>query len=94
MAQKTEKLPQETLDLLVKSQNKANELIFTLGQIHLRIKELNNQISIIEEDKIELENQIDNASKEFTTIIRDLEVKYPKGEVDLNQGIVIYESAE
>jgi hypothetical protein len=87
MAQITEKLPQEILDTLISSQNKANELVLTLGQIHLRIRDLNIQ-------KERLEAQIDDSSKEFGQLLNDLEQKYPKGEVDLNQGVVIYESAE
>jgi hypothetical protein len=94
MAQKTEQLPKETLELLINSQTKANELILNLGQVHLRIRELNNQIVKLEESKLEIETEIDNSSKQFSELIKALEVQYPQGEVDLNQGIVIYESAE
>ena len=94
MAQKTEQLSKETLELLINSQNKANELIFALGQIHLRIRDFNNQIVKLEESKLEIESEIDNSSKQFSELIKTLEIQYPQGEVDLNQGIVIYESAE
>ena len=94
MAQKTENLPKETLELLINSQTKANELILNLGQVHLRIRELNNQIVKLEESKLEIETEIDNSSKQFSELIKALEVQYPQGEVDLNQGIVIYESPE
>lgn len=94
MAQKTEQLPKETLELLINSQTKANELILNLGQIHLRIRELNNQIVKLEESKLEIETEIDSSSKQFSELIKALEIQYPQGEVDLNQGIVIYESPE
>jgi hypothetical protein len=94
MAQKTENLPKETLELLINSQTKANELILNLGQVHLRIRELNNQIVKLEESKLEIETEIDSSSKQFSELIKALEVQYPQGEVDLNQGIVIYESPE
>lgn len=94
MAQKTENLPKETLELLINSQTKANELILNLGQIHLRIRELNNQIVKLEESKLEIETEIDSSSKQFSELIKALEIQYPQGEVDLNQGIVIYESPE
>ena len=94
MAQKTENLPKETLELLINSQTKANELILNLGQVHLRIRELNNQIVKLEESKLEIETEIDSSSKQFSELIKALELQYPQGEVDLNQGIVIYESAE
>jgi predicted nuclease with TOPRIM domain len=94
MAQKTEQLPKERLELLINSQTKANELILSLGQVHLRIRELNNQIAKLEESKLEIETEIDSSSKQFSEIIKSLEVQYPQGEVDLNQGIVTYESPE
>ena len=94
MAQKTEELSKETLELLINSQTKANELILSLGQVHLKIRELNNQITKLEESKLEIETEIDGSSKQFSELIKVLEVKYPQGEVDLNKGIVIYESPE
>jgi len=94
MAQKIEQLPKETLELLINSQTKANELILSLGQIHLRIRDFNNQIAKLEESKLEIEAEIDNSSKKFIELTKTLEMKYPQGEVDLNQGIVIYESPE
>lgn len=94
MAQKTEELSKETLELLINSQTRANELILNLGQVHLRIRELNNQIVKLEESKLEIETEIDSSSKQFSELIKALEVQYPQGEVDLNKGIVTYESAE
>jgi len=94
MAQKTEQLPKERLELLINSQTKANELILSLGQVHLRIRELNNQIAKLEESKLEIETEIDSSSKQFSEIIKSLEVQYPQGDVVLNQGIVTYESPE
>jgi len=94
MAQKTENLPKETLELLINSQTKANELIINLGQIHLRIRDFNNQIAKLEESKLEIESEIDNSSKQFSELIKTLELQYPQGEVDLQEGVVIFESAE
>ena len=94
MAQKSENLPKETLELLINSQTKANELILSLGQVHLRIRDFNNQIAKLEESKLEIEAEIDNSSKQFLELTRTLELQYPQGEVDLNKGIVIYESPE
>jgi len=45
-----------------------------------------------EQKNMEIEFEL-NDSK-FTTILRDLEKQYPTGELDLNEGVVIYESAE
>ena len=94
MAQKTENLPKETLELLINSQTKANELIINLGQIHLRIRDFNNQIAKLEESKLQIESEIDNSSKQFSELIKTLELQYPQGEIDLQEGVVIFESAQ
>jgi len=94
MAQKTEQLPKETLDKLVSYQNQANELILNLGQVHLRIRELKLEIERLESVKAGVETESDKIGLEFNEIIKDLEKTYPKGEIDLKEGVVIFESAE
>jgi len=94
MAQKTEQLPKETLDKLVSYQNQANELILNLGQVHLRIRELKLEIERLESVKTGVETESDKIGLEFNEVIKDLEKTYPKGEIDLKEGIVIFESAE
>jgi hypothetical protein len=94
MAQKTETLSPEIIDNLRNMQGKANELINTLGQLHLRIKNFKLETErLIDEQKL-IESQFELNDKKFTDTIADLEKQYPMGEIDLNQGIVIYESAE
>jgi conjugal transfer/entry exclusion protein len=94
MAQKTEKLSQEVLDKLTSSQTKINELLINLGQIHLRTRDLNTEIKRLEEVKADIEKQSDEAGKEFNETLKELESKYPKGEINLKEGTVIFESAE
>jgi uncharacterized protein (DUF3084 family) len=94
MAQKTEQLPKETLDTLISYQTQANELILNLGQIHLRIRELQLEIKRLESVKEGVETESDKIGLEFNEIIKDLEKTYPKGEIDLKEGIVLFESAE
>jgi hypothetical protein len=94
MAQKIEQLPKETLDKLISYQNQANELILNLGQVHLRIRELKLEIERLESVKAGVETESDKIGLEFNEIIKDLEKTYPKGEIDLKEGVVIFESAE
>jgi len=94
MAQKTEQLPKETLDNLISYQTQSNELILNLGQIHLRIRELKLEIERLESVKAGVETESDKIGLEFNQVIKDLEKTYPKGEIDLKEGIVIFESAE
>ena len=94
MAQKTETLSTEIIDNLRAMQTKANELVVGLGQIHLRIKDFKLETERLISEQKSMETQFELNDNEFTKVIKYLETKYPKGEVDLNQGIVIYESAE
>ena len=94
MAQKTEQLPKETLDTLISYQNQANELILNLGQIHLRIRELQLEIKRLESVKENVETLSDKIGLEFNQVIKDLEKAYPNGEIDLKEGVVLFESAE
>jgi len=94
MAQKTEQLPKETLDNLISYQTQSNELILNLGQIHLRIRELKFEIERLESVKAGVETESDKIGLEFNQVIKDLEKTYPQGEIDLKEGVVIFESAE
>jgi hypothetical protein len=94
MAQKVEKLDQSILDNIISHQTKMNEIMLSLGQIHLRNRELMSEIDNLNKIKSDLETQSDAISVEFNKSLKELEVKYPKGEIDINEGVVIYESAE
>ena len=94
MAQKIEKLDQSILDNIISHQTKMNEIMLSLGQIHLRNRELMSEIDNLNKIKLDLELKADTISTEFNNSLKELEVKYPKGEIDINQGVVIYESAE
>jgi chromosome segregation ATPase len=94
MAQKTEKLEQEKYDSLLAIQNKTNELLINLGQIHLRVRELTTEIERLNEIKTNTETQSDDINAEFSKLLKELEEKYPKGEIDLKEGTVTFESAE
>jgi len=94
MAQKTEKLSQELINDLRGMQTRANELIIGIGQTHLKLKNFKIEMSKIMEEQKSMELEFELNDSKFTTAIRDLDKKYPMGELDLNEGIVIYESAE
>jgi hypothetical protein len=94
MSQKTEQLSQEVLTKLTTSQNKINELLINLGQIHLRSRDLTTEIERLETLKAEVEVKADEAGAEFSAILKELEEKYPKGEIDLKEGTVTFDSAE
>jgi hypothetical protein len=94
MEQKTETLSPEIIDNLREMQTKSNELIIGLGQIHLRIKDFKVETERLIGEQKAMEIDFESNDKKFTNTIKELEIKYPKGEIDLINGIVIYESAE
>ena len=94
MAQKIEKLSQETIDKLSLGQSKLNESILNIGQIHLRLRELNSEIERLNALKIENESKFDISQNEFNKLLSDLEINYPNGEVDLKEGTVTFQSVE
>jgi chromosome segregation ATPase len=94
MALKTEKLSQEVLDKIVKAQNETNEIIFNIGQVSFRLRELNNEIKKMEDFKANAEEKFDNLALQLENTLTDLQRKYPNGEIDLQEGVVKFETAE
>jgi len=91
MTQKTAILSQELIDDLRGMQIRANELVIGIGQSHLKLKEFKIEISKIMEEQKSMEMEFELNNSKFTTTIKELEKQYPKGEIDLNEGNVIYE---
>jgi hypothetical protein len=94
MAQKTEKLSKELIDDLRGMQIRANELVIGIGQSHLKLKEFKIEMTKIMDEQKSMEIEFELNNSKFTTTIKELEKQYPMGELDLNEGIVIYESPE
>jgi hypothetical protein len=94
MAEKTATLSQELIDDLIGMQSKANEMVVGIGQIHLKLRELKLETERLLEEQQALEVEFESNNINFTSTIRDLEKQYPMGEIDLNKGIVIFESEE
>lgn len=94
MAQKTEKLEQVVLDKILSTQEEANKLIFELGQVSLRTRELDIEMNSLKDIKKNMEDRFDNLSLQLENTISDLRRKYPTGEIDLQEGVVIFEENE
>ena len=94
MAQLKESLSVDVLDSIKQKREEVANLVMELGQISLRTRELRNELVKLDQIKISMENRFDEVNDEVKEILTQLEVKYPKGEIDLNEGIVYFESAE
>lgn len=94
MAQLKESLSVDVLDSIKQKRDEVANLVMELGQIGLRTRELRNELVKLDQIKISIENRFDEVNEEIKSILVDLEVKYPKGEIDLQEGVVYFESAE
>ena len=94
MATQIEKLQPEQLEKLKEFQAKSNDIVVSLGQISIRIREFNNEIKKLEKIKQELDLDFDKNADELGLIVKELAAKYPKGELDLKEGVVIFDVDE
>jgi hypothetical protein len=94
MAKQTEKLSPEVLDSIIKSQNETSEIVYKLGQISIRTREIMLEIKKLEELKFELEEKFDNIGLQLENTVSDLRRKYANGEIDLEAGVVHFETAD
>lgn len=94
MAQLKESLTADVLDSIKQKRDEVSNLVMELGQIGLRTRELKNELLKLDQLKISMENRFDEVNEEVKEILGKLEVKYPNGEIDLNEGVVYFESAD
>ena len=94
MAQLKESLSVDVLDSIKQKREEVANLVMELGQISLRTRELRNELVKLDQIKISMENRFDEVNDEVKEILTQLEVKYPKGEIDLVEGTIYFESAE
>ena len=91
MAIKTEQLAEETYHKLTNLQNEINNLVVTIGQAHLQIRDAETQLKNFKFSLENLETQFDEKNEELNEILYVMEKAYPKGEIDLKEGVITYE---
>jgi hypothetical protein len=91
MAQIKEVLQTEVIEKLKFNQAQANEAVVNLGQIELRIIDLKDELDAVQQFKDDVLKSYRTAVDAINTELKVLEEKYPNGEVDLNDGVVIFE---
>ena len=94
MAQLKESLSVDVLNSIKEKRDEVSNLVMELGQIGFRNRELRNELAKLDQIKASIENRFDEVNEEIKSILVELEVKYPKGEIDLQEGVVYFESAE
>jgi len=84
MEKYTEKLEESLIERLRELRNKQTELIVNIGQLHLELKQMNSAMQSMESQYLTINSELNDK-------LKDLEAKYPNGEVDLVDGIVTFE---
>lgn len=92
MALETKQLPKEIVDNLISYKNNYTNSVYNLGELHMRISSLKKELKKMEEDTILYETDVDKTYDILNTALADLEKQYPKGEVNLLDGTVIFEN--
>jgi hypothetical protein len=86
-----EVLQTEVIEKLKFNQAQANEAVVNLGQIELRIIDLKDELDAVQQFKEDVLKSYKMAVDVINAELKVLEEKYPNGEVDLNEGVVIFE---
>lgn len=94
MAQIKEKLEVEVIEKLKFNQAQANEAVVNLGQIELRLIELKEELEGVQAFKEDILKAYKTSVEVINGELKVLEAKYPNGEVDLNEGVVIFEDTK
>ena len=70
MAQKTEKLAEETAEKLKTLQKDINDSVGIIGSAYLRIRDLNSEIEKLQEYKKSIEEIFDSKNEELTAELK------------------------
>jgi hypothetical protein len=92
MAKIKEVLQTEVIEKLKFNQAQANEAVVNLGQIELRLIDLKDELDAVQQFKEDVLKSYKMAVDVINAELKVLEEKYPNGEVDLNEGVVIFEN--
>jgi hypothetical protein len=92
--QKKEKLEESVVAKLRELQTKANDSVLGLGEIELRLRDLNLETEQANQAKKEVLEIYDQSIAGISAELKNLEITYPKGEIDLIEGVVIFDVVE
>ena len=91
MVIKTEKLAEETYKKLVDLQTEINGLVNTIGNAHLQIRALNEELKDLNLSLVGVEKTFDEKNEELNDVLRVLDKAYPSAEIDLADGTITYQ---
>jgi conjugal transfer/entry exclusion protein len=91
MALHTEKLSDELFNKITTLQANLSGIVFDLGQYDIQLKELSDELKIVERMKEIAYDKYKTTTSEFNNLIQDLNKDYPNVELDLEKKLITYE---
>lgn len=88
MEKEVVKLSDEQFQKIKDIQNKISETLLSVGEGHLRVRDLNSELKRVSDIIKKYEEEFDELNKQYNQILTDLEKLYPEGELDLIDGTV------
>jgi chromosome segregation ATPase len=90
MEQKQDTLDPQIVEKLKGIQDEQNNVVIALGQIAVRKRELQKQLTELEDKEVEFGQRIDKSINEMNIELNELDSKYPNGQIDLEKGVIYY----
>jgi predicted nuclease with TOPRIM domain len=85
------KLSEELLNPIVELNQKSNMLINDFGQIHIRKKEITEELVRLDEILEKAEDEFKMTQVQLRELIDDLDELYPQGRLNLQEGTIQYQ---
>lgn len=87
----TAKIDADVLKSITELNQKINSLILEFGQIHIRRKEISEELIRMDEFLEKGEDEFKMLNSELRDVIDGLDDKYPQGRIDLQNGTIQYQ---
>ena len=85
------KLDEDVLKSITDLNQKSNNLIADFGQIYIRKREIEEELTRLGEILEKGENDFKSINLELKEILDSLDDKYPQGRIDLQNGVIQYQ---
>jgi hypothetical protein len=85
------KLDEKTFELITELNQKSAKIINEFGQIYMRKREIQNELTSLDEFLQKGEDELKSTSLELNEILDALDDKYPQGRINLQDGTIQYQ---
>jgi predicted nuclease with TOPRIM domain len=87
----TAKLEEETLKSITEINQKINSYLMDFGSIHIRKKEISEELTRLEEALEKSEDMFRAANRQMKELMDAVDEKYPQGRINLQDGSIQYQ---